>query len=44
VNVLYYVDTVESTDGVVSLSTDYNFLADTEDGKNAITAQFQLLC
>jgi hypothetical protein len=43
VNVLYYVDAVDNTGGVVSPSTGYNLLADSEDGQIGITAQLQLL-
>ncbi len=43
VNVLYYLDAVSNTGGVVSPSAGYNLLADTEDGQIAITAQPQLL-
>lgn len=43
VNVLYYLDAVSNTGGVVSPSTGYNLLADAEDGQIGITAQLQLL-
>ncbi len=42
-NLLYYVDAVSNTGGLVSPSASYNLLADTEDGQIGITAQLQLL-
>lgn len=43
VNVLYYLDAVSNTGGVVSPSSGYNLLADAEDGQIGVTAQLQLL-
>ena len=43
VNVLYYLDAVSNTGGVVSPSAGFNLLADSEDGQIGITAQLQLL-
>lgn len=42
-NVLYYLDAVNDTGGVVGASAGYNLLADAEDGQIALTAQLQLL-
>lgn len=42
-NLLYYVDAVDDTGGVVSPSAGYNLLADAEDGQIGLTAQLQLL-
>lgn len=42
-NVMYYFDAVGETGGLVSPSTAYNLLADSEDGQVALTAQLQLL-
>jgi hypothetical protein len=43
VAVMYYLDSVSNTGGVVGASDGLNLLADTEDGQVGITAQLQLL-